>query len=380
MTGFTWTPIWALPNVKIDKTIEASHAALVPSDDERVRSIARQRPAFETFLTAFRDEFGNTLALTIGMVREGAPSRVKTVPALGGFRDAICFSAIVASQCLAMKSQTLSGVVYSDAFDVYPWFPTKLDEDIYAFTPAMLGMHEVGELRPQSAPALGKRSVPDSCIDQPLLGEILTRWENCFVTGDVTAEHLRLFRSLEMARAASRMPGGTDATFYDEGRAAMLWVSAFEILVHNGVRANIERVLLRLNSVPWLSPKLKAKDQLVKVGKGNTVQTNLAGAVYEHLNRARNDFIHGNLVTPETLKLKKSGMRVNWFAAPLFRLALTASLDLHFSEELPETADEQDLGRHIASRIAFNSAQKLSEEAILVAAQVPEAPARRRRG
>jgi hypothetical protein len=113
-----WSPVWAMPNVTLRKSIEASHAALVNSDDKRFRSIAGRRPALKTFLNAFRDEFGTQIWPTIAMVREGAPPGVRTVTALGGFRDAVCVSAIVAGQ----------GIIHSDAFDVYPWFPDPRHE------------------------------------------------------------------------------------------------------------------------------------------------------------------------------------------------------------------------------------------------------------
>jgi hypothetical protein len=70
-------------------------------------------------------------------------------------------------------------------------------------------------------------------------------------------------------------------------------------------------------------------------------------------------------VTAETLKLEKSGRQVQWFAASLFRLALTAFLDLRFSE--PVSTDAQGLGRHIATGIDFRQAQRISEDAILLA-------------
>ena len=89
-------PVWAMPNVTLEESIEASHAALVNRHDERLRSIARRRPALETFLNAFRDEFGTQIWPTIAMVREGVSPRVRTVTALSGFRDAVCVSAIVA--------------------------------------------------------------------------------------------------------------------------------------------------------------------------------------------------------------------------------------------------------------------------------------------
>jgi hypothetical protein len=69
------------------------------------------------------------------------------------------------------------------------------------------------------------------------------------VDGEQFIEGRRLFRALEMARAASKMPGGSDATEYNVGRAVALWVSGFEILAHDGHRADFERVLSLLGSV-----------------------------------------------------------------------------------------------------------------------------------
>jgi hypothetical protein len=260
-----WIPVWAMPNLTLDDPIETSLAALLPCSDRRVRVVAGKHLAFKTFVAAFRDEFGTRIRPTIGMIREDASPSVKTVTTFGGFRDAVCFSAIVAGQCLAIKSGTSSGVVHSDAFDVYPWFPTRLDEDLYTFTPALVGMHAVSKLRPQPAPALGKRSLSNTHIDHPLLTALLARWERCFAVEDQTVEDRRLFRALEMARAASRTPGGSDASEHDAGRAAAMWVSAFEILAHDGRHADFGRVLSLLNEVRWLTPKLNDRDQLARL-------------------------------------------------------------------------------------------------------------------
>jgi hypothetical protein len=370
-----WTPEWAMPNVTLNEPIEASHAALVNSDDERLRSIARRRPAVETFLSAFRDEFGSQIWPTIAMVREGAPPRVRTPTALGGFRDAVCVSAIVAGHSGGIKLND-GGIIYSDAFDVYPSFPSPLLEGrIGAITPALVGIHHVERLHPQPAPALGRRYLSASAIDQPLLGAILARWNRCFVDGENSIEDRRLFRALEMARAASKMPGGSDATEYDAGRAAALWVSAFEILAHDGNRADFGGVLSLLGRVQWLSPKLKAQDRQLSYSR-TIIQTNLAGSIYKRLYNARNDFLHGNPITDETLIVEKCRKRVDWFAASLFRLALTGYLNLRFSETLSDSADDQDRERHDARGKRFRAAQCLSEDAILVADEPPRPSAR----
>ena len=168
-----WALVWAMPNVTLNEPVEASHAALVPTSDERLCSIARRRPAIKTFRGAFRDEFGIQILPTIAMVREDAPPGVRTVTALGGFRDAVCVSAIVAGHSGGIEPNN-GGIIHSDAFDVYPWFPSsQLEGRIVAFTPAIGGIHEVKRLRPQPAAALGRRSLSKWEIrPTPLLGEI----------------------------------------------------------------------------------------------------------------------------------------------------------------------------------------------------------------
>ena len=365
-----WTPVWAMPNVTLDGPVEASHAALVPTSDERLCELARRHPALDAFLNAFRNEFGVQVFATVAIFRDDAPETVKTKAALNGFRDAVCVSAIVAGHSLTLTSKRPLGVLYSNAFDVYPWFLGRQDETIVAFTPAMGGFHEVSHLRPQSAAGLGERFLTESHMDRALLGELLKRWRDCFGTGNETAEHRRLFRSLDMARAASKMPGEADATYFDAGRAVAMWISAFEILVHDGKRADLERVLSLLNQPRWLRKELKAQDRVLDGKK--PVQTNRAGALYKRLYDVRNDFLHGNPVTPETLKLAKRQQSVLFFAAPLFRLALTAFLNLRFSETLLDTANDEDRGRHIAKRMAFNRPQRLAEDAILLADEAPD--------
>ena len=210
-------------------------------------------------------------------------------------------------------------------------------------------------------------------LDDVLLRALLARWEDFFATGNDTIENRRLFRSLEMARAASRMPGGTDATFFDEGRAVALWVSAFEILAHDGRHSDFGQVLSLLSQVQWQNPALKVQDHEVS-HKGAPIRTNLAGAVYKRLHWARTAFLHGNPVTAEMLRVRVEGSRkpVLWLAAPLFRLALTASLNLRFSETLLDTANDEDRGRHIAKQMAFNRPQHLAEDAILMADEAPD--------
>jgi hypothetical protein len=75
-------------------------------------------------------------------------------------------------------------------------------------------------------------------------------------------------------------------------------------------------------------------------------------------------------VTAETLKLVKRQESVLFFAAPLFRLALTAFLDLR-SPEVSDTSDEQDPDP-VAVGIPFSGPKRLAEEAMLKTDDAPD--------
>jgi hypothetical protein len=356
-----WTAVWAMPNVTLDDPVETSHAVLATLRDERLRAIVNRTPTLRKYLEKFRDEFGTQISPTVAMLREGSPEGVQTVAAFAGLRDAVCMSAIVFGRSLAAQPQ---GIPFSDSFEVYPWFPdSTLGNHVVAYTPALRELRNIERLLPQPAPALAERSLTTNNLDHVLLRALLARWEDCFAAGNQSIENRRLFRSLEMARAASRMPGGMDTTFYGEGRAVALWVSAFEILAHDGRHVDFKQVLSLLGRVPWLRDQLRVEDRTV-VYRRQPVQTNLAGFIYERLYRVRCDFLHGEAVTAATLKLDNQ-RPVEGFAAPLFRLALTAFLDLRFSEALPSTPTNADRGRYIARQMEFHSPQRLAEDAIV---------------
>jgi hypothetical protein len=229
----------------------------------------------------------------------------------------------------------------------------------------------VDELRPQSEPALGNRFLNNSDFDRPLLDALVDRWEQCFATGEQSVRDRRLFRALDMARAASRIPGGLDASEYDAGRAVALWVSAFEILAHDETRSDFGRVIELLSQVEWTRSELKEPDRGVKTRDG-LVRTNLAGGIYGRLNKVRNDFLHGNRVDTGTLKLEKCKKSVLLFAAPLFRLALTAYLDLRCTTELPSANEAALFGELMAMRMEFRGPQRDCEAAILSADRAPQ--------
>src|ERR1700726_3480552 len=99
-------------------------------------------------------------------------------------------------------------------------------EGLITSTPTMLGMHEVRRMRGQTMAALSPHTLNKSDVDLLLLPELLKRWERCFSTDTPSVADERLFRSLNMANAAAKLPAGADTNLYDTLRSVALWASA----------------------------------------------------------------------------------------------------------------------------------------------------------
>jgi hypothetical protein len=98
------------------------------------------------------------------------------------------------------------------------------------------------------------------------------------------------------------MPGAADLTQFDLGRSVGLWVSAFEILIHQGPkqRVGLTDVYDQLEAVSWGK---KARPRRYKP-HNSKIRRNLACWIYDQIYGARNDFMHGNPVDRRSLTVK----------------------------------------------------------------------------
>lgn len=347
----------------LDVAIDGDFVSIAPQDDPRVVSLCRNHKHLETYLGNFSDAFGQHLRPAVLLVRKGAPPSVFDMEALAGFRDAVALSVIPQSRARAIVRPNIGGITFSNAFWLYPWTLNRAYEDLIAATPALLGVHEVRQCRGQSSPELFPVKLAASGIDKPLLAALLKRWTRRYTGGRTPRADRTLFRSLNMANQASLIPAGSEATFYDLGRAVALWVSAFEILVHPGGkgRSDLPAVYRLLEAVPWVDKTLaRRRYKTHETKRGVTVRRTLACWLYGRIYRARNDFLHGNPVTRKRLML---GTDKNLFqyTALVYRLALAAHLQLSWRKPAPPLRDTEGLGRYIAEKMQFESYQETIE-------------------
>jgi hypothetical protein len=170
-----------------------------------------------------------------------------------------------------------------------------------------------------------------------------------------------------MANQALQAPGGTDTTYYDVGRSIALWISAFEILAHPpNANANLQVVYELLENIKWQNAGLIARRYKTHEGRKKASRRILPCCIYGEIYKVRNDFLHGNRVTPARLEFKrKSGYPLGYYAACLYRMALTGVLSL----KVEGRKSRKRLSSGYISNMLQNatSPQRLIEDAILTA-------------
>lgn len=366
-----WTPVFILPNVQLTGAIECDIAALAPAHDQRVVALKRAQPMFRRFLGRFAENFGEKFEPAVLLLRVDTPPSFLEIGALASFRDLIAISVVAYNRALELRHPRGFRVLFGETFAIYPWMLDKHYEDLIGSTPAILGTHEVAKFKGQSSPSVFRMSLDAGGIDQPLLTALLERWRRRYEAAEPDWTDIALFRSVNMAYHASLLPAATETTFYDVGRLVSLWVSAFEILVHPGGngQANRDKVFELIEKTPW---ELQATAALAHDTGGKTkVKRTLASWLYQALYDCRNNFLHGNPVERDDLRLPVSGRTVFEYAAPLYRLALTAFLPLTYGRAMPPAFDAEAYGAYIADHIEFIDPQRSVEEAILTATQAP---------
>lgn len=354
--------MFALPNVEVRNPIEVDGFALASIYDERVRELAAAHPNFNEFLNQFTTEFGQPIVPSIFICREDAPVTYRGVDAIAGFRDAIAMSVIPQSWAKVLRYGSSMGIKYSDYFAVYPWMLDKNFEHLVTSTLNMLGFHQVTELRAQSAAALSREFFDQGPLDRPLLSGLLERWQKSFGTATPMPDDIKLFRSLNMANAAALLPAGADATMLDIGRSVALWSSAFEILAPAKREAYLEIYALLDKNVWHHTPCKELKYEAYGFAKDQTLR-NLPSWLFGEINRARNDYLHGNPIDGRRLVVAPAKMSLHFYAPLLYRLTLAAFIDLEYSPS-PQRSDETEYEAYLRNYHLFGRYQGEVEVAL----------------
>jgi len=275
---------------------------------------------------------------SIMLVRSDKFDQYRPAEALAGFRDAIAMSTVPYAWAHVLRFENNHNIKYSNWFSFYPWLVDKNYDGLVMQSMAQLGAHEVKALKAQTSPGISYMALDPRMVDQGLLPALLERWVARFGTHSPTKKDTRLFRSLNMAFSAAMLPGNVEVTIYDLGRSIALWVSAFEILTESGT---CEAVYKLLEETKWnLSDNSDTIYEPHKYKPGQPKRS-LPVWMYGAMNHARNDFIHGNDINPSRLIVSPGKRPLTLYTAPLYRMALTAFLDLKPPPVVPRQGESE---------------------------------------
>jgi hypothetical protein len=329
-----WVPVFTLPNLLVKEPVEIEYLALVSPDDPRCLAIGKANPNFRKFLRSFTDAFRRKVVPSVLLLREDAPAWVRSMEAVGGFRDAISIATIVHNRTSAVIHGNARTNQYSSFFEFYPWMFSKDFNLLTTSNPALAGMDEYKDFRGQSTAGLPTSQWDGLEYDETLIKALLGEWPRRFSTSDASWRSLALFRSLNMANAAAQVPGFVDVTYQALGRSVALWISAFEILTHPGQRdGGVKEVYSVFENINWRTAACRERLYFCYEGRGkraNGPKRNLACWIYGELCHARHDYLHGNPIKNDRLIVKSSGRNLFSFTHSLYRLLLTGFLGIDY--------------------------------------------------
>jgi hypothetical protein len=367
-----WVPGYLLANFDTRDSIENDYYSLMSANDSRVVSIRRQHSQFDSLVRKFTDQFGVKIVPSVLMVQDRSGSDLLKVEAAAGFRDAIALSCVCKARALRMIYRVPRHFQFSSWFDFYPWITSIDYSGIIGNSPAVSAWHEANQFRGQTMPGLPFTTLSMSDCDEALLNSLLGEWTRRFITRKDGWRGIALFRSLNMAYAASQLPSGPDMTHYALGRSVGLWISAIEILAHPGKSGQVgyKDIYRLLSEAEWKTEKCKQSGHHAYAGRERTASNTLPCWIYGELFRARNDFLHGNPVAFDRL-VTASGHTLYNFAAPLYRMALTGFLGIQPTGPSPPSSDPSAFAKFHSWRHHTLRDQEKMESAL---AKVLEAP------
>lgn len=323
-----WDLFFLLPDLNVPKPtpFDAGVVRICAGDDPILEQL-QVNPANATarqMLGAFRGQFGKPYTPGCLIVSAEAPARAREAGTLRAFRNCCAIATILPAYEGGQWQPK-----FADHFDIYTLAPGK-SGSIVTNDAIVQGLPEQRGFMGQCSPLI---QTPWNFRCRPsnrLLTRLLRAWAQCYLLRRRWRPLQRLFRSLEVALHASRFPTDSLMSVHDAGLRVVVWVSAFEILLHpGGGRIRLPQVLAHLHSLPWVDARLRHRRYRITYRNVPT-SVSLPEAIYYDLYMARNDFTHGNEIPSQALWFRRNrglGYLLR-LAPPLYRAVLEHQLDV----------------------------------------------------
>jgi hypothetical protein len=244
--------------------------AIIPYNEKRLKFIRLNNPAAKKLLTNFKTITGTRVKPPALVWRKDAPKTVQHNEAVVAFRNSLAISCLLYCCSVSVNSDNVWGPVFSDYFDFYPVTIGKKGS-FHISSPALEAYGpSLDKFFGSIYPHLLYHDFLSAEIDKFMAEKLIKKWNERFVSlAKDTWDSRLLFRSLEIAYQAMVTPFRNNSTLYDYGTNLSLWVSAFEILVHEkaGDRVGWRQVIELLGKYRWGSKELRGKWYTIYEGR-----------------------------------------------------------------------------------------------------------------
>jgi hypothetical protein len=326
--------IAALPAVDIPKAIDGRDLAAIGSTDPRYAWLLANQPGLANYLRLFETPFGRKLKPTLLIIRKELerlpPGRVSD------FRNLVALAHVLHCRMQTHWRQGLSGVPFSDLFDIYPIVLSKDPGVVYLLTTSEKGLDDLAKLKvAQPAPIFAYPDHLRADCDKVFADAALQLWNENPRRGLKAQFARRLFRSFSVAYYGLRAPFANLRSPVDIALPMAMMVSAFEVLAQPADGSDVKwfHVANLIRSVPWTSARLRRRrfSPLGYTRRGIERPTTLPVQIYLRLYRLRNKVLHGDPLqegATEPQRRKKWGALMSQ-APVLYRNVVLWLLDRH---------------------------------------------------
>ncbi|QIE47086.1 hypothetical protein G5B38_17005 [Pseudohalocynthiibacter aestuariivivens] len=230
-----WSPVAVLPGIHMQGALGNEFVQLVGCNHDFILNLRHQFPKLDSFCHRFSDAFGEALEPSFVVMHRNFRHRHTDGQALLGFRNAVSLSVTLMSSATNLSHGGGFGSYrFSDSADFYPWMLGHDMVSLISSNASRLSFHDVDAFHGQPAPQVPQATLNADTGDAFLRDALLSCWSEAFVKRRRRKRNRSLFRSLEIAFEASRLPAAYFTSQFDVGRSVGLWISAHETCLNTG--------------------------------------------------------------------------------------------------------------------------------------------------
>jgi len=289
-----WEFVTILPNINISKSY--NKIAMVNSEDSRIQYLKENNKVIGNLINCVIDNKGKNIEPSSLIIHKDLTEHENFNELIIGFRNIIAIFYICKGwlQTVSGKTDNVSSTLYSDFYDLAPINIIK-DKWFNIYSPALNSMfNNVKDFKIQRNIQLPRDTILYPSVETNIFNSLLSTWHKTYLKNNINHKKRALFRSLQMAYRACKLPSDNLSNVYDYGTKIGLWISAFEILFHPGGNEYVycEKVINNLKKY------IKIKENIFKKqcenDDNNEFKSKIIGKIYKDIYDARNNFLHGN--------------------------------------------------------------------------------------